>query len=234
MSADHNSLRTELDRKFQSPIDVLIDPSLLVASRSLNRLSNSKVLASQTQATLGRTPTEPRLGNLFVPTTFHELISDKKQPAVQKTDVWDFYRGQAEPSIIEDIIEILNENEVDEFSEESASVELNWTNALDAPDQQEQLLLILKEELSFLQSGGIVLSRTSAAFETFRDAGVPSIDVGKAELLPQLRETLTDLGYRSPASVCGFGVSTAKSTVDALTGGVLTQNPELLLYRLGS
>jgi len=71
MSAGNDQLRTELERKFELPIDVLLDPSLLVASRSLDRLSDSNVFTSQTQATLGRTPTQPRLGELYVPAAFY-------------------------------------------------------------------------------------------------------------------------------------------------------------------
>jgi hypothetical protein len=65
MSPGNDHVRTELNQKFQPPIDVLIDPSLLVANRTLEKLSDSSVFASQTQATLGRTPTEPRLGDLL-------------------------------------------------------------------------------------------------------------------------------------------------------------------------
>jgi len=75
MSTGNDHLRTALNRKFQSPIDVLLDPSLLVADRTLKQLADSKVFASQTQATLGGTPTKPRLGDLYVPAAFRETIS---------------------------------------------------------------------------------------------------------------------------------------------------------------
>ncbi|UIO99883.1 hypothetical protein Hbl1158_00480 [Halobaculum sp. CBA1158] len=233
MSAGNDQLRTELDRKFQPPIDVLLDPSLLVANRSLERLADSTVFASQTQATLGRTPTEPRLGDLYVPATFHELLSSEEQSTVQKTDVWDFYRGQAEAAFPDDVVDLLDENDVETYSSETASDDLEWANVVDDPDRQERLLAILDEEFSFLHSGELVLSRTSAAFEAFRDAGVPTVDVGKAELAPEIRETLIDVGYQDPASVCAFGVSTAGSTTDALVGSVLAHPSDVLLYRVG-
>lgn len=233
MSTDNDQLRTELDRKFQPPIDVLLDPSLLVAGRSLGRLSDSTVFASQTQATLGRTPTEPRLGDLYVPETFHKLLSSEKHSTVQKTDVWDFYRGQAEAAFADDVSDLLNENGVNVFSGEAAPGDLHGTNIIDDPQRQERLLAILVEEFSFVQSGGIVLSRTSAAFETFRDAGVPTIDIGNAELAPELRETLTDIGYRDPAPICAFGVTTPDSTADALVRDILSDPSDVLLYRLG-
>jgi hypothetical protein len=106
-------------------------------------------------------------------------------------------------------------------------------NVIDDPDRQERLLAILGEEFSFLQSGGIVLSRTSVAFEAFRNAGVPTIDVGKAELVPELQEMLTEIGYHNPATVCAFGVSTAESTADALLGDILAHPSDVLLYQLG-
>ncbi|WP_158056528.1 hypothetical protein [Halorussus halophilus] len=233
MRNGNDQLRTELDRKFQPPIDTLLDPSLLVANRSLERLVNSGIFTSQTQATLGPTPTKPRLGDLFVPATFHKLVSDEKQSTVRKTAVWDFYRGQAEAAFRDDIIDLLDENDVEVFSAETTPAFLSQTNVIDDPDRENRRLTILTEELSFLQSGGVVLSRTSTAFEALRDAGVVTIDIGNAELDPELRETLTGIGYGSPAEICAFGVSTAETTADALTANVIDRNSNLLLYQLG-
>lgn len=234
MNANKDHLRTELNRKFKPPIDVLLDPSLLVASRSFERLTDSTVFASQTQATLGRTPTEPRLGDLYVPATFYQLLSTEGQATVQKTDIWDFYRGQAEATFPDDVVELLDDNDVDTYSTGIASDALQWANIVDDSNRQEQLQAILSEEFSFLNSGGLVLARTSRAFEAFRDAGVTIIDVGKAELVPELRETLTDIGYQDPAPVCAFGVSKAESTADALAGSILAHPSDTLIYRLGS
>lgn len=234
MSAGNNQLRSELTRKFEPPIDVLLDPSLLVAKRSLERLTDSAVFASQTQATLGRTPTEPRLGDLYVPATFHELLSTEEQSTVQQTDIWDFYRGQAEATFPDDVVELLDQNDVDTYSTERASDALQWADIVDDSNRQEQLQAILSEEFSFLDSGGLVLARKSRAFNTFRDAGVPIIDIGEAELVPELRETLTDIGYQDPAPVCVFGVSKAESTADALAGSILANPSDTLIYRLGN
>ncbi len=233
MSAGNDQLRTELDRKFQPPIDVLLDPSLLVANRSLERLTDSTIFASQTQATLGRTPTEPRLGDVYVPATFHELLSNEARSPVQKTDIWDFYRGQAEAAFPDRVVDLLDEHAVQPYASAGVSDPLQWAHVVDNPDRQQQLLTILNEEFSFLHSGKLVLSRTSAAFKTFRDAGVPTVDVGNATLTSELQETLTTIGYEGPASVCGFGVSTAEATTDALVRNVLASPSEVLLYRLG-
>ncbi|MFW5949847.1 MAG: hypothetical protein ACOCR6_00640 [archaeon] len=233
MNGGTDQLRTELDRKFKPPIDVLLDPSLLVSDRVLDRLADSPVFAAQVQATLGGIPTEPALGDLYVPATFHELLSQESRSTVQKTDVWDFYRGQAEAAFPNDVAETLEENDVDIYSDQTSSADLRRSNAVTDPDRQERLLTILGEELSFLQSGGLVLSRVPAAFETFRDTGVPTIDIGKAELAPEVRETLYDIGYRDPAGICAFGVSSADLTVDALVGDILTDPSDFLIYRLG-
>jgi len=152
---------------------------------------------------------------------------------VQKTDVWDFYRGQAKAAFPDDIVQVLNENNVNMYSGEVPSTLLRRANVIDDPDQQGRLSTILGEEFSFLQSNGIVLSRTSAAFDAFRNAGVPTIDVGEAELEPGLRDILTDIGYRDPASTCAFGVATAGSTADALAGDIFADPSDVILYRLG-
>ena len=234
MSSGNSQLRTEINRKFEPPIDVLLDPSLLVANRSLEQLTDSTVFASQTQATLGRTPTEPRLGDLYVPATFHELLSTEEPSTTQKTDIWDFYRGQAEATFPGDVINLLDDNNADTHSAGKASDALQWANIVDGSNRQEQLQAILSEEFSFLDSGGIVLARTSRTFEAYRDVGVPTIDVGKAELVAELRETLSDIGYQDPAPVCAFGISGATSTADALAGSILAHPSDILIYRIGN
>lgn len=233
MSGGTDQLRTAIARKFESPIDVLLDPSLLVSSRSLDRLADSNVFNSQVQATLGRSPTEPRLGDLYVPASFRELALREDKSAVQKTSVWDFYRGQADAAFPNDVVDILDENDIDEFSDKGASSNLRWGNGIEDPERQETLIEILSEEFSFLQSGGFILSRTATVFEVLRDTGVPTVDVGGAELVPEVRDTLADIGYRNPAGICAFGVSNAEATADAITGGIIERESDLILYRLG-
>lgn len=234
MSSGNDQLRAELERKFQPPIDVLLDPSLIIANVSLERLSDSDIFDSQRQATLGRTPTEPRIGDLYTPATFVELIETEEQLDVQKTTAWNFYRGQADGAFQDDIVDLLERNDVGEFAAETTPSELQWENALDEPTRQQRLLDILSEEFAFLEAGGVVLSRTPAFLETLRDAGAATIELGKAELQSGMQETLTSLGYRSPASICAFGVSSAGTTVDALVGDLLSAHSDVLLYRLGT
>jgi hypothetical protein len=232
MGASNDQLRAELERKFQPPIDVLLDPSLVVARRSVERLADSAAFTSQKQATLGRTPTKPRLGDLYVPETFTELFSNDES-TIQKTDVWDFYRGQAETAFRSDVIDLIDRSDINPYSGNKSSTVVNWANAVGSQNRQDRLPYILAEEFSFLQSGGLVLSRTATTFNIFRDAGVPTIHLGGADLVSELRETLTDIGYKDPAGVCAFGVSTADSTVDALAANVLDHHFDFLLYQLG-
>lgn len=234
MSAGNDHLRRELDAKFRPPLDVLLDPSLLVARSSLERLTGSKIFESQTQATLGEMPTKPRIGDLCVPATFRELLESGDEQVVENTGAWSFYRGQAEAASRDQIIDSLDSNGVTGFSVDSSLTELQWEDALDGSVPDGDLQKTLDEECEFLRSGGIVLSRTPTFVKTLRDAGLPTVDIGNASLDADISEKLADIGYRSPASVCVFGVSTAGSTVDALVGNILSTNTDVLLYRLGT
>jgi len=232
MTPDIGSIRSELSGKFKSPIDVLLDPSLFISNALLKRLSESTVFKSQTQATLLQ-PTKPQIGELYIPATFRELIENDSQLDIQQTSAWNFFRGQSEGALREEIIDALDQNNVSKFSIENQLSDLRWRNALDDNTRTERLEQILSEEYTFLQSGGVLLSRTPRAIRALRDAGVPTLDLGKAELEPDVYDTLTDIGYKNPATSCAFGVTTADATVDVLVGDVLSANSELLLYELG-
>lgn len=234
MSRSFGSLRTELDEKLQPPIDVMLDPSLLASGTSLDRLETSTVLEAQTQATLDFSPTTPRVGNLYVPASFRQLIDRREQFDVQKTDVWNFYRGQANRAYREDILELLDQNDIKPFeAEDASSIGVELKTALGEDHRNERLTTALIEELAFLRTGGVIVSRTPAALDALRDAGVPTIDVGKAELQSGVCTTLEDIGYRDPASVAAFGISNDSAVVDALAGDILSSHADLLLYRIG-
>lgn len=232
MAAENDSIRSEISGKFQPPVEVLLDPSLLVADVLLTRLADSAVFTSQTQATLDQ-PTTPHVGNLYVPATFYKSLNSQKQIDLQQTSMWNIFRGQAEGALSEEILKILDQNGVEKYEAEIEFPEPQRANTLSDGHQTERLLQILREAYTFLQSGGILLSRTSTSIEILRDTGVPTLDLGDAELAPAVQDTLTDIGYENPASICAFAVSTASSTVDALVGDVLSENSDLLLYRLG-
>jgi len=146
--------------------------------------------------------------------------------------LWDFYRGQAEPAFPDDVGDLLDRNGVEGFSGE-AHVDLQWRNAVNDPDRRKRLLMSLEEEFAFLANGGVLLSRLPTALSALRDAGLPTVDIGNAELALELRDTLTGIGYRTPADICSFAVSSAQSTADALTEGILRTTPDVILYQLG-
>ena len=233
MSTGTEQLRTELERKFQPPIDVLLDPSLLVANRTLKQLNNSTIFASQTQATLGRSPTQPRLGDLYVPKAFQEVISPERRSTRQQTAVWEFYRGQADTALPKDVSDTVEQNDVNAFADEEVTTVVQ-PESVDADfDRESPLINTLEQEFSFLQSGGLILSRIPAAFEAFRDSGVTTIDIGEAELSAELDETLTDIGYGDPASICAFGIANTGSIADALVSELLKHNSNHVLYQVG-
>jgi hypothetical protein len=92
---------------------------------------------------------------------------------------------------------------------------------------------VLVEEYQFLESGGVILSRTPKSIEMLRDAGTTTIDTGNAPLADSLADQLRRIGYQEIAGVCAFGVADVDSTTDALTGGILSESPGLILYKLG-
>lgn len=231
MTNGNNRIRTELERKFEAPVDIMVDPSLLVARKSFDRLSDSTVLDSQTQATLGRIPTEPRIGGLYVPATFCELLKTHEQLEGQNTTAWNYFRRTAAGTSPEAIVGLLDENDIDEYADETP--ELFWKNALSESHRQDELIEILGEEFSFVKNGGIILSRTPVSVETLRDAGTPTIDVGKAKMNSDLHDTLHEVGFENPANAVFFALSNADATVGALVDSILAHNSDLILYRLG-
>jgi hypothetical protein len=63
---------------------------------------------------------------------------------------------------------------------------------------------------------------------------VPTIDLGQADLEAEVRQTLADIGYENPASICAFAVADVGLTTDALIGDVLSSHSDLLLYQVGT
>lgn len=222
-----------IERIFEPPVDVLLDPSLLASSNSLERLSGSKIFEAQTQATLDRVPTKPRLGNVYAPASFCRLIEGDGQLDARKTEMWEFYRGQATGSLREEMIELIENNGIRRYEDESAlRSSINWEDNVGRVDGQRQLSQILAQELAFLDEGGILMSRTPASLDTIRDAGVPTIDLGRTDLRPEIDRILENLGYGSPATYCAFGLSSVDGTIESLVGDLLSPEAQILLYRL--
>ena len=232
MSNGMNQIRSALEASLQPPVEVMLDPSLLIASKTCERLADSTLFDAQTQATLVNTPTKPRIGTLHVPATFHELLDAAEHIDVPSTTAWNFYRGQADAASRADILDLLESHDVRIFGVETPT-KLNWTAVFDEPEHQKRLIRTLAEERAFLADGGVLLSRTPTSLLTLRDAGVATIDLGQGELTTDFLDKSTDIGFRGPAEICGFGVTGAETTVDGLVGNLLADHDDLLLYRLG-
>lgn len=232
MPTDLDVLASELEGRLQPPVDVMLDPSLLVASASLKRVADSDLFDAQAQATLGQTLTEPQVDDIHVPAAFRDLLNESEQIGTTRTPAWNFYRGQADPASTGAIVDLLEQYSVSSSAGRINST-LNWTHAIEPSGRSERLQTMLEEECAFLVDGGVLLSRTPESLRTLRDAGVVTLDLGRAQLAGETRERLTDLGYGDPASLCAFGISTVSSTVNGLAGNLLADHAELLCYRIG-
>lgn len=232
MAGSTDRVRTELERKFQSPIDVMLDPSLLAANTSLERLQRSGVFESQKQATLTQQPSQPRLGDLYIPTSFREIIGDSHLVEHRDTNVWQFFRGQSIESDHDRILDVLKEYDIQQFETEGLEPTIDWEAGLDT-EYNTQLQEILLEECSFLEAGGIILSRTSDFLEVLRDGGIPVFDLGNAELQLDLQSTLEELSYPGEVRFCIFGVTNPGACLNAFMNNVLSHPPSLVLYQLG-
>lgn len=232
MPTNLDRLRSELEGKLQPPVDVMLDPSLLVATTTLDRLADSTLFDAQTQATLGQTPTEPRVDDIHVPAPFRRLFDAEGQTDVPTTATWNFYRGQAETAPPEEIGQLLDSYDMRDYDDDTTTG-LHWAAALDEAHHSDRLIATLETEYAFLAEGGVLLSRTPTSLDALRDAGVASIDLGRAELVDTLHDRLTDIGYRDPATICALGLASASAVVDGLVGTLLGSHADLLLYRLG-
>lgn len=228
---DFGTLERTLDNIFAPPTDVMVDPSLLVAMTSLDQLPESTLLSSQTQATLTRIPSETRVGDVHVPATFQHLVAGGGNQDVTTTGAWNYYRGQAESASPNAVRDLLTQNDITAYdaSDGDNFRHLDWAST-SASDHGDQLTQTLTEVLAFLADGGILLSRRPMSINACRDAGVPEINLGSASLSASVAETLDNVGYDTPVSMCSFAVSDVPAVGDALVGGLTEGRPEMLLY----
>lgn len=233
MGIETDRLRVAIERKFQPPVDLLLDPSLLATERSFRRLQNSQLFESQAQATLGGTPDQPPVERIRVPGAIGELLATNSSAAVTETSVWEFFRGKARGSTPAAVSQFLDRHDVASFAPEPTTETRDWNRAVRESAGAGRLGDVLAEEYQFLHPGGVILSRTSNSVEMLRDAGTPTIDIGSAPLTKPLEDQLARIGYPEAASVCAFGVADVDSTVDALSGDVLSESSDTILYKLG-
>jgi len=233
MGIDTERLRVTVERKFQPPVNILLDPSLLATERSFRQIQDSQIFKSQTQATLGGTPNQTPVENVRVPRAIEELLATNSSSEITETSVWEFFRGKARGSTPTAIEQFLEQNDIEPFGPEPTTETQYWSQTVRESTGDGRLGDVLAEEYQFLESGGVILSRRSKSIELLRDAGTTTIDVGGASLMETLKERLERIGYPGAASVCAFAVADVDSTVDALSGGILSDSSGIVLYKLG-
>jgi len=233
MSIDTERLRVIVERKFQPPVNILLDPSLLVTERSFRQIQDSQIFKSQTQATLSGTPNQTPIENVRVPRAIEELLATNSSSEITETSVWEFFRGKARGSTPTAVGQFLEQNDIEPFSPGLTTETQYWSQAVRESAGDGRLGDVLAEEYQFLESGGVILSRTAKFVELLRDAGTTTIDIGNASLIETLKERLEQIGYPEAASVCAFAVADVDSTVDALSGGILSDSSSIILYKLG-
>jgi hypothetical protein len=233
METDAERLRVAIERKFQPPIDLLLDPSLLATERSLGRVRDSELFESQTQTTLGGAPTQSLVESVRIPGAIGKLLATNSPSEITETSVWEFFRGTARGSTPASIGQFLDQNDIESFNPEPAPEAQHWGRTVRESAGDGRLGDVLAEEYHFLESGGVILSRTPKSVELLRDAGTATVDIGNASLADSIEDQLERIGYPETASVCAFGVASVDSTVDALTGGVLSASPGMIVYKLG-
>jgi hypothetical protein len=232
MSADLDALRSELEGKLDPPVDVMLDPSLLVADASRERLSDSPLFEAKTQATLGQAPAQPRVDSLYVPHAFRELIEAEGESNATTTTAWNLFRGRADGATVDAVTGLLDSHGVESYDGWPA-FDPKWGAALEVEERTDRLTSMLGEICGFLADGGVLLSRTPVSLNHLRDAGVTTVDIGQAELDAEVSDALLDIGYREPASVCAFGIASASEVAHSLVGDLLGTRGGVLVYRFG-
>lgn len=233
MEIDTERLRVAVERKFQPPVDILLDPSLLATERSFGRIQDSRLFESQTQTTLGGAPNQSLVESIRIPEAIEELFATNSPSEITETSVWEFFRGKARGSTPAAVGQFLDRHDIESFNPEPTTEAQNWSRTVRESAGDGRLGDVLAEEYQFLESGGVIISRTPRSVEMLRDVGTTTVDIGNASVADTIEDQLERIGYPETASVCAFGVAGVDSTVDALTGGVLSESPGLILYKLG-
>lgn len=233
MVIDTERHRVTVERKFQPPVNLLLDPSLLATERSFKRLQDSQLFKSQTQSTLGDTPDRAPVENIRVPRAIGELLATNSSSEITEASVWEFFRGKARGSTPTAVNQFLDQYDIESFDPEPTTEAQYWSRRVGELAGDGRLGDVLAEEYQFLESGGVILSRTSKSIEMLRDAGTTTIDIGSASLVEILKDQLEWIGYPETASVCVFAVAGVDSTVDTLSGDVLSDSSDMIIYKLG-
>lgn len=223
----------ELHEEFQYPFEVMFDPSLFVSSNAFERVQESPIFDSSRQSTLSGSE---RISAIYVSDSFLQLLEDSGPLEATKTEAWSFYRKQSNAAFPSEIRDFVNEAPIERFSGSETELgdelrdELDWEHALGSKERYEWLIDILLDELVFLATHSKLLSRVSDTIDTLRDAGLPTIDTGRAQLKSEIEERLRTIGYRDIAKYCAIATSNSAPLIEPLFGTVVATNVDILAY----
>lgn len=232
MATPLEDIRGELSTRFDPPVDVILDASLLVAANTLNRLADSRLFEAHTQATLFQSSGETHVGEVFIPATFHRLLVQEGGVDAERTEAWNQYKQQAKPAEPDIITDSIDQLGINTYAAD------DWPTPREAfhsigDEHNEYLSGIARETLAFLAEGGLLFLRTGVTIDALRDGGVPTLDIGDATLTEEVETKLERVGYGDPATLCAFGLTSGSTVLEALTDSVLSAPADTLIYRVG-
>lgn len=232
MTSPLEDIRGELSTHFDPPTDVMLDPSLLVAANTLDRLGDSRLFEAHTQATLFQSSGETHVGEVFIPATFHRLLGQKTGVDAERTEAWNQYKQQATPAEPANITNSIDDLGISIYAADDQSSSTEPLHGIE-DEHNEYLIGVARDTLAFLADGGLLFLRGGATVDDLRDAGVPTLDIGDAVLTEELATRLERIGYGDPATLCAFGLTSGGTVLEALTDSVLSAPCETLIYRIG-
>ena len=225
-------IRGELSTLFDPPTDLMLDPSMLVAASTLERLADSQLFEAHTQATLFQSAGDTHVGEVYVPESFHRLLVQEGRVDTERTEAWNQYKRQATPATPASITESIDGLGISVYAgPDRSDITTPFTDGEDTDN--EWLTGIIEEALAFLVNGGVLFLRTGVTLDALRDAGVPTLDIGNATLTEKLETRLERIGYGDLATLCAFGLTSGGTVLEALTDTVLSAPADTLVYRVG-
>lgn len=228
-----NLITNELQEEFEYPFEVMLDPSLFVSQNAFERVQDSSLFEASNQSTLSGSE---RVSAVYVSDSFIQLLEDSGPLEATKTEAWSFYRKQSNGAFPSQIRDFIDEAPIQRFSGAETELadtlreELDWEHALGPKERYEWLIEILIDELVFLATHSKLLSRISDTIDTLRDAGLPTIDTGRAQLKSEIEERLRTIGYREIAKYCAIATSNSAPLLDPLFGTVVATKVDILAY----
>lgn len=235
MASDINEqLREELSAEFEYPFEVMYDPSLFVSQTKFSSLQESDVFGGRSQSTLSG---EPRISAIYVPDSFVRMLEDRSRLEATKTETWNFYRKQANGAFPEEVLDFVSDQGLQRFTIDDAPEyshlpeQIDWEYALGESERYDLLKQTLSEELVFLASRSKLLSRIPDTIDTLRDGGLPTVDIGRAQMQAEFEDRLETIGHQDIAKYCAIATSNSAPLIEPMFGTVLATTVDILAYQ---